>query len=113
MQQQQASHREQADLESLQRECQQLQGRLRDAEATSQVLDLSHVLFPWCMHALELPGSTQASAWEAFDGKFAAHAPQTSAWTSINGQGSVTGIVHPSQFTWGPPSEYSLTLVPR
>ena len=44
MQQQQASHREQADLEALQRECQQLQGRLRDAEATSQVLDLSHVL---------------------------------------------------------------------
>ena len=44
MQQQQASRREQADLEALQQECQQLQGRLQDAEATSQVLDLSHVL---------------------------------------------------------------------
>ena len=43
MQQQQASHREQADLGALQRECEQLQGRLRDAEATSQVLHLLHV----------------------------------------------------------------------
>ena len=43
MQQQQASHREQADLEALQRECQQLQRRLQDAEASSQVLHFSCV----------------------------------------------------------------------
>ena len=37
MQQQQASHRKQADVEALQQECQQLRARLQDAEATSQV----------------------------------------------------------------------------
>ena len=44
MQQQQALHREQAEVNALQRECQQLQERLRDAEATSQVLPVPWVL---------------------------------------------------------------------
>lgn len=37
MQQQQASHRKQADVEALQQECQQLRARLQDADGTSQV----------------------------------------------------------------------------
>ncbi len=51
MQQQQASHREQADLEALQQECQQLQGRLQDAEASSQVLCLLGLMpYDVCRH---------------------------------------------------------------
>ena len=40
MQQQQASHKERADVEALQRDCQLLQERLQVAEATSQVQHL-------------------------------------------------------------------------